>query len=170
MTELHYGTGDVFGYSSYDQVCLTKDKCIQDFNFLNVVWQNDNDELNASGLVGISPKKESKVGDLFIEELYKKKVLPNEIFSILIDFNKGSKITFGGYDMKYAKSGYDLFWHDAKEDTIYWELTLESFTLNYEGTSNTFDNSIQLGKNGKLIVDSGTNYIYCPVSSRKKLI
>jgi len=37
MYDLHYGTGDAYGYNSFDKVCLTESYCDNEFSFLSVV-------------------------------------------------------------------------------------------------------------------------------------
>ena len=48
-----YGSGDIYGYFSFDQVCIKSDICISDFAFLSAGQVNDINSVN--GIVGLSP-------------------------------------------------------------------------------------------------------------------
>jgi len=36
--DLHYGSGDVYGYNTYDTVCLKPDACTDNFSFMTVAY------------------------------------------------------------------------------------------------------------------------------------
>jgi len=55
LTDLHYGTGDAYGYNSLDKVCIKPGKCAEDFSFLTVGYQTGLDSLATSGILGLSP-------------------------------------------------------------------------------------------------------------------
>jgi hypothetical protein len=64
--DLHYGTGDVYGYESFDQVCISPSICTSQFSFLAVNYQNGLDSLMGSGIIGMSPTKSAKMGTHFV--------------------------------------------------------------------------------------------------------
>ena len=99
--DLHYGTGDVYGYSSQDQVCFDEDFCSPKFKFINVGYQKDLGGLRCSGVVGMSPYTTDDNGDLFVEKLHKDGVIDEAVFALYISLveNK-SKISLGGYDLE----------------------------------------------------------------------
>ena len=39
VIDLHYGSADVYGYISQDQVCLVPESCADDFTFISVGMQ-----------------------------------------------------------------------------------------------------------------------------------
>jgi hypothetical protein len=57
-----------------------------------------------SGLVGMSPEKDSKESNLLVYQLNKTGAIDEAVFSIFIDaYGNSSAITFGGYDLeKYS--------------------------------------------------------------------
>tara|TARA_B110000285_G_C14943056_1_gene522990 strand:+ start:404 stop:721 length:318 start_codon:yes stop_codon:yes gene_type:complete len=67
VIDLHYGTGSVYGYDSFDQVCISETVCAKEFSFLSVMHQSGLSNLECSGIIGLSPKKSEKMGDLFID-------------------------------------------------------------------------------------------------------
>ena len=73
LLDLHYGSGDAYGYVSFDQVCLTPESCSTEFSFLNVAEQSGLGSLDGSGIVGMAPQapkdSEYTYGDLFIEKM-----------------------------------------------------------------------------------------------------
>jgi hypothetical protein len=66
MYDLHYGSGDVYGYNAFDQVCITKEFCAPNFSFLIVNAQKNLYSLESSGIIGMSPNALEDRGDLFL--------------------------------------------------------------------------------------------------------
>lgn len=100
VLDLHYGSGDVYGYNSHDRVCIVKGKCANNFSFMTIGMQRGLSTLRTSGIVGMSPNHFEKMGDLFIEKMRDAGVINKAIFSLMIELtNDQSKITFGGIDM-----------------------------------------------------------------------
>lgn len=83
--EIHYGRGDVYGFWSYDQVCLDQNNCDPEFNFINVFAEANLKGLNAAGLVGLGNANGYKL-DMFVPKMKKVGVLKNAIFSFYINF------------------------------------------------------------------------------------
>jgi hypothetical protein len=83
--DIHYGSGDVYGYNSHDTVCITKSNCAADFSFLNVGQQQGLNTLYASGIVGMSPTNANESGDLFIVKMKKEGVIEKAQFSLFIN-------------------------------------------------------------------------------------
>jgi len=83
--DLHYGSGDVYGYIAHDKVCITEEYCADDFGFMTVGQQNNLDTLMSDGLVGMSPKETDEYGDLFITKMKNSGVIDQAIFSMYIN-------------------------------------------------------------------------------------
>ena len=102
--DLHYGSGDVYGYNSYDTVCLKPDACADNFSFLTVSYNTGFNTLMSSGLVGLSPFKNENhimVGDLFVNKFRDTGAIDKAVFSLMIELvNNKSKMTFGGFDLE----------------------------------------------------------------------
>jgi len=77
------------------------------------------------------------------------------MFSMILGGNsESSHILIGGYNMKYAKEGEILNWHNLIKDP-YWTVNLSSVKIG--------DNQIKTyGKTA--IIDSGSSYILLPES------
>ena len=70
---------------------------------LSVFQTDDLTGLKADGIVGLSPSNQRSGAALFINELYNSGVIDQRVFGFYV--SKGadtSKITIGGYDLKYA--------------------------------------------------------------------
>jgi hypothetical protein len=127
LTDLHYGTGDVYGYNSLDRVCIKPGKCADDFSFLTVGMQTGLDSLATSGILGLSPNNDSPTNDLFIIKMKKAGIIDKAIFSIMIELTDNrSKMTFGGIDLvNMAALGSKLIYHDIDtENKKWWTLKL----------------------------------------------
>ena len=99
--DLHYGTGDVYGYCSQDQVCFDETICSPNFKFVNVGYQKDLEGLRCSGVVGMSPYTTDENGDLFVEKLYKDGAIDEAVFALYINLEENSsKISLGGFDLE----------------------------------------------------------------------
>ena len=75
MYDLHYGSGDVYGYNSFDKVCLKPLFCDPNFSFYSIVYQSNLEVLAASGILGMSPKDSEDRGELFISKMKKSGVI-----------------------------------------------------------------------------------------------
>ena len=75
MYDLHYGSGDVYGYNAYDTICIAQQFCDTNFSFYTIVYQNNLDSLKASGILGMSPKDDDDRGDLFISKMKKSGII-----------------------------------------------------------------------------------------------
>ena len=126
-------------------------------------YQTGLDNLEASGIVGLSPNNFERRGDLFIKKMRDAGVIDQALFSIMIELkNDSSKITFGGYDLEsFAYPNETLRFHDIKNGSVHWMLTLEKMTL--KNTDDPVDDKThEYGKNSSVIVDSGTSYLLMP--------
>lgn len=119
----------------------------------------------------MSPSEKNNIGDLFLVKLRKAGIIERSMFSIYVDFknkqpHRQSKITIGGANVeKFALPGYqNLTWHQANKKSVHWELTLESFSIIGDKTG------FKLGKNAKVIVDSGTSFLLMPTKVRAQFL
>lgn len=56
MYDLHYGSGDAYGYNAHDQICLTEDTpCVKEYSFMTIAAANGLDGIQASGIAGMMP-------------------------------------------------------------------------------------------------------------------
>lgn len=83
--DLHYGSGDVYGYNSLDTICIKPGRCADNFSFITVGMQTGLDQLYTSGIVGLSPNNEESTNDLFILKMKESGVIEKAIFSLMIE-------------------------------------------------------------------------------------
>lgn len=114
LTDLHYGSGDAYGYNSIDTVCIKPGKCASDFSFLTVGMQTGLSALATSGILGLSPNDDETLNDLFIVKMKKSGVIEKAIFSLMIELDDNkSKMTFGGIDLvNMSALGSKLVYHN----------------------------------------------------------
>ena len=166
-TYLYYGTGQVKGDISVDQVCITPEFCDPEFTFMVIKQQWGLDRLACSGIVGMSPNHFEEDSDLFIEKMKQTGAIDQSIFSLLIGMNnQQSKITFGGYDLKQFATG-PITWHNINPKSTYWQLDMQSFDLRWKEPSKA---NRQLSMRRDLIVDSGTSFLLLPLHDLKALL
>ena len=163
--DLHYGSGDVYGLNSHDQVCITPGNCSANFSFLTVGYQVNLDTLETSGIVGMSPKSSGTLGDLFIIKMRDSGVIDKAVFSIMIELkNNKSMMTFGGVNLEEMSTfGSTLRYHPVSRDTSDWELTLQNMTLRINDTALS---NLNFGQNKSIIIDSGTSFFMMPKADR----
>jgi hypothetical protein len=127
------------GHPAIDRACFTEgdEHCLHKFSFLTVVKSADLSALRGSGLIGLAPTPSQGpehtdplnngvpgfVAQLKQSEEYKKSFDP--VFSIYLSNDEVSpgKMTFGGYDLQYAKKGAtpkDISWSDQSANEAYW--------------------------------------------------
>jgi len=164
LTDLHYGSGDVYGYNSFDTVCIKPGSCADDFSFVAVGSQDGLDALASSGILGLSPRAEERANDLFIMKMKSSGVIDKAIFSLMIEFHDSkSKMTFGGIDLvNLAALGSKLVYHEIDEEQKWWTLPLQKMTLSSSKQSLDNIDKYIFGVNQKIIVDSGTSFLLMP--------
>lgn len=124
-----YGKGDIYGYLSYDQVCVLPTKCANDFSFLTVGIVNDIS--GVSGLIGLSPYQKEATADSFLVRMKDSGTIENKTFSFFVnlDGRAQSKMTFGGYDLEsFAYRGSKPMFH-SKSSGFSWDLELDQVEL-----------------------------------------
>jgi hypothetical protein len=98
--DIQYGLGACSGPIVRDQVCVTEKDCFQNFSFMNADTQEDMDDEETSGLVGLSPYQARDGSDLFVLKMKDSGAIDEAVFSLSIGMKDvQSKITFGGYDL-----------------------------------------------------------------------
>jgi hypothetical protein len=138
VLDLHYGSGDVYGLNSYDQVCITNGSCTGNYSFINVGYQKHLNTLETSGIVGMSPSHNEKLCDLFIIKMRDSGVIQKAVFSIMIEMkNNRSMMTFGGVNLEEMSAfGSTLRYHPiTSKNNSDWELTLQNMTLSVNDTT-----------------------------------
>jgi hypothetical protein len=131
LFDLHYGSGDVYGFLSHDTICVKEDKCASDFSLMVVAMQRNMKNIRASGIVGLSPKNVNSRSDLFIQKLKQSGVIESAVFSMFIELqNETSKMTLGGYDIEnYAARNASLEFHNISNSSFHWEIQLDMMGL-----------------------------------------
>jgi len=97
-------------------------------------------------------------------------------FSIAADNTTQSQVTFGGYDTDKFATG-NLTWVDAKNNSLWWTLTLDQMSFSVDTYSNELDSFTRdppyeatFGKKAEIIVDTGTSYVYLPETDMENFI
>ncbi|CDW80046.1 pepsinogen a [Stylonychia lemnae] len=165
-TVVTYGTGQVRGYLSQDQVCLQKNlsSCLQEFQFLSVFETYELGGLKSDGVIGLAPSSYRSGPNLFIDELYQNGLIENRVFSFYMA-NDGfpqpqkefkSRLTFGGYNASIAGKKFEDYGSPTWNELInsnYWSVQLVGARLG--------DKQLQMSTN-IAIVDTGTSYLLMP--------
>ena len=151
-------------------------------SFLTVIGAKDVENIQASGLVGLSPAP-SSVGDLknpmtrgvagFLAQLKDSKDYNyefEEMFSIYLtnDQKSPGKITFGGYDTaRFAKQGLtdkDVFWTDQSRNEQYWASNNKKVSIG-DGKKEV----VLTQRNQQVIFDNGMTFGSAPEQTFVKL-
>lgn len=153
---LRYGKGTVFGYDSYDDVCIKPDGdygdgCMPNYLFKTVVGQHDLQGLAGAGIIGLSPSEQNSGARLFVPTLYHRMAIKKNMFAMFMDPNGQSKIQIGGYDLKKYSRG-PMNWHPLS-DPNFWQMNF---------------NDVRIGKwkmrpsTNEAMADSGTSLNMMP--------
>lgn len=165
--DLHYGSGDVYGYNSYDQVCIAPNSCAQNFSFATIGMQTNLESLQASGLVGLSPNNQETLCDLFIIKMKEAGVIDKAVFSFLIDVkNDRSKMTIGGIDMSLAAPNSTLNYHKINNGSMHWLINITKMEMSGAKNADNYT-KYPFGQDKPAIVDSGTSFLLMPMDDRK---
>ena len=97
LSELNYGRGTAIGWNSKDTICLRPDStvghgCMEDFLFMNVIYQELLGGLHGAGLIGLAPSTQYSGSQLFVPSLYKQGAIKQNLFAMFIDNVGQSKI------------------------------------------------------------------------------
>ncbi|CDW73902.1 eukaryotic aspartyl protease family protein [Stylonychia lemnae] len=153
---ISYGAGEVYGYNSTDVICLSNSKnnfCMNEVKFKLVTEARDFHGLQADGVLGLSPKNFENSVDNLISQLVDGGLIERRMFSMIIGASdENPHILFGGYNMRYAKEGEQLRWHNLVNNN-FWTVNMSSATISDQAL-NKISNSA--------IVDSGSSYILLP--------
>ena len=116
--------------------------------------------MTSDGIVGLAPVARGQGASLFIEQLYLKGQIDQNLFAFAIgkDFEK-SKVMIGGYNL-VAHSQGSIIWHDLF-DTNYWTLPMSD--VSYGGVPIPV-------KVDQLIVDTGTSLTLIPSQDFARLV
>lgn len=162
---LYYGKGSASGIISTETVSIGDSEVTAIIQpFILVDSEEDNDGMNADGILGLGFSKLSDGYPTYMDTLKAEGALDNAIFSIFLNDDKfknvdtkpESAIILGGYSLsEYAKPGLNessIAWLEVL-DTGYWSVSLDQ--LNY-GANLVNDTQISA------ILDTGTSLIYGP--------
>jgi len=138
-----YGIGMVKGELVEDRLCLDAygSNCASEMEFLSVYFSEQLSNLQASGIVGLSPylphsaSLNGKKMPRFIDQLKSQGIISRSLFSLYIsdyadqsdDKNAtDSHLTFGAYDLQsYASPGAQITWNSL-HNRNYWTVLLSS--------------------------------------------
>ena len=167
MQDLHFGSGSVYGYMAHDTICLSEDRCSENFGMTDIISQEGLYGLQCHGVIGMSPAESTGKdgGDFFLDKLQETGTIDQKVFSLYINTAEDySRITYGGYNLtKFAHPDHqEIIWHNLDGYSHHWELRLNK--LEAVGT----DLAMAFGE--KVIVDSGTSLFLMPVKDRLLLV
>ena len=108
--------------------------------------------MTSDGIVGLAPVARGQGAALFIEQLYLKGQIDQNLFSFAIgkDFEK-SMVMIGGFNLRAHSKG-NIIWHDLF-DTNYWTLPMSDVAYGNTTVPIVVD---------QLIVDTGTSLTLIP--------
>ena len=94
-------------------------------DFIATTNQKGLSGMTSDGIVGLAPVARGTGASLFIEELYNKGKIDQNLFAFAIgkDFEK-SKVMIGGFNLQSHSQG-GIIWHDLF-DTNYWTLPMSN--------------------------------------------
>jgi len=95
---------------------------MEDFLFMNVIYQELLGGLHGAGLIGLAPSTQYSGSQLFVPSLYEQGAIKQNLFAMFIDNEGGSKIQMGGYNTEKYASG-DMHFHKINSP-MFWNLPL----------------------------------------------
>eukprot|EP00746_Dinoflagellata_sp_MGD_P077514 gnl/MRDRNA2_/MRDRNA2_31092_c0_seq1.p1 gnl/MRDRNA2_/MRDRNA2_31092_c0~~gnl/MRDRNA2_/MRDRNA2_31092_c0_seq1.p1 ORF type:complete len:634 (+),score=135.94 gnl/MRDRNA2_/MRDRNA2_31092_c0_seq1:3-1904(+) len=157
--DIKFGTGEIHGDLFSDSMCIGS-ACTK-VHFIGADKETDDPFMTMpfDGLLGLG-FSELSMGDSFniLDTFVEKRALPSNKFSLYLDDNDGSEISFGGYKKSYAAS--DVVWAPVSHQA-YWQVSIDDVTLNNEKRG--------ICQGCQVAVDSGTSMLAGPSSVVKEL-
>lgn len=138
------------------------------------------DDVDWDGIVGLAyanPKLMKEGVEPLFDNIMKKKLLKNNIFSYYLG-NEGGAVAFGGVDTKYmaanpnADNALSSFVYAKVTDKGYWSIEIHDIELQYGSAPPTSTGVCKRHPTGrcKAIVDTGTYLIYGPQKDVKETL
>lgn len=156
---IKFGTGEIHGELFSDNMCIGS--ACSKVHFIGADKESDDPFMSMpfDGLLGLG-FSELSIGDSFniLDTLVGKGSLPSNKFSLYLDDNDGSEISFGGYKKSYVAS--DVVWAPVSHQA-YWQVAIDDVTLNNEKRG--------ICQGCQVAVDSGTSMLAGPSSVVKEL-
>lgn len=157
---VEFGSGGLKGHFSQDTVFLG-DICIENQAFIEIYQEFGEvfSKVAFDGIIGMGFKALSAHGSTPIfDQIIEKNRLNLNVFSFILNKNKESQLTIGGYDEKFIDG--TINYHNLVEE-IYWTIKMEKILINGQDS--------KLCNNCKAIIDTGTSLITGPTKEIKKL-
>ena len=138
-----YGAIQMNGYEYTDQICLSEDVCIEDFEFFLVENQQENLGLSepVNGILGLARNmpfylelsneldKQVQRGPSFLHALKNSKQIQEATFSFTTQpYGASSRIDFGPINNSSIKQGSQIEWIDVNED-FFWSVDCSGFAI-----------------------------------------
>jgi hypothetical protein len=156
---IKFGTGEIHGDLFSDSMCIGS--ACSKVHFIGADKESDDPfmEMPFDGLLGLG-FTELSMGDSFniLDSFVEKGALPSNKFSLYLDDNDGSEISFGGFKKAYAAS--NVVWAPVSHQA-YWQVSIDDVTLNNEKKG--------ICQGCQVAVDSGTSMLAGPSSVVKEL-
>lgn len=160
---IHYGFGDVEGYTSKDTVDLGGLK-VKEFIFAEMTQiALSFGTVEFDGILGLGWKEISELGlPTLFDEIYSEGLVKDHSYSFYLSkepYSGRSALVLGGVDEKYYKG--NLSYHKVKTKTLW---ILDIADLKFDGESLK-----PVGESVNGIIDTGTNIIYGSVEIIKPI-
>lgn len=156
---IKFGTGEIHGELFSDSMCIGS--ACSKIHFIGADKESDDPfmQMPFDGLLGLG-FTELSIGDSFnvLDTFVAKNALPSNKFSLYLDDNDGSEISFGGYKKSYTVG--DVVWAPVSHQA-YWQVEIDDVTLNNEKRG--------ICQGCQVAVDSGTSMLAGPSSVVKEL-
>jgi len=153
-SEITFGTGQISGDFYKDKLCIGDSLC-SDAGFIAATQESTEpfQEIPFDGIMGLG-FKDLSMGNGFniVDNLEAAGQLPNGQFSVFLDDDDGSELTFGGYKSEYLAS--DIVWADVKVPS-WWQVAIDDITLNDQPKN-------ACGSGCQVAVDTGTSMLAGP--------
>ncbi|KAL4436234.1 hypothetical protein ABPG74_015825 [Tetrahymena malaccensis] len=154
---INYSKGQVDGYLASTVVNFNNQNSASsfDFNLLLITNVKNLESYDADGIIGLSYSVNYRRQDSrnpFVKELFQRKIIKDESFSIYLGFKKDdSEITFGGINQDKVNPGSNFIYYLVPSlQAQFWEVKVQGLILG----SQTYDISTST-----TIVDSGTSVL-----------
>ena len=134
---------------------LNESMCIDEFKMLAVTYVEGLEGLYGDGVVGLAPSAQRSDASVFIDELYRERIIQKKIFSMELNSlasGLSSSISLGSYSLPLIYSEENIAWNDI-ENPYFWSVRLVEASIG--------NRTIGLSTSTALI-DSGTAYVIAP--------
>ncbi|CAD8209645.1 unnamed protein product [Paramecium pentaurelia] len=158
---VQYGQGEIGGNKAFDQLQISNNMTIKNFQFLIVNSQSNIDNLRADGICGLGLQEQfgfnSLINMLYDQHLIEKRVFTFFLNSIPEQINNSSVLFLGGYDTRYMSSDVQYVKLDKSDS---WSVKLNNIQMNNKVLINDVS----------ALIDTGTSLIVIPTHQFTQLL